>query len=104
MCLRTDIPGITDLVLSGLVTNLACEQMSTNYRLQPSPPDEHLRADLDEQGPLHGQREWGPPGRRGPRAGVTGLWGTSLGRCKVLRWVGGLDDSVNASDAPQPYT
>lgn len=106
VCLRTDIPGITDLLLSGPVTNLACEQMSANHRLQPSPPDEHLRADLDEQGPLHRQREWGPPGRRGQRAGVTGLWGASLGRWKVLEMggVGWLDDNVNASDAPKPYT
>lgn len=37
VCLRTDIPGITDLLLLGLVTNLACEQVSTNHKLQPLP-------------------------------------------------------------------
>lgn len=35
VCLRTDIPGITDLLLLGLVTNLACEPVSTNHKLQP---------------------------------------------------------------------
>lgn len=63
MCLRTDIPGITDLLLLGLVTNLACEQVSTNHKLQPLPLMRVLQHTRMNRAPhRRGSRGHGGPG------------------------------------------